>query len=190
MSKKSKKLALALAFEVSGEGNVSSQWRLWVCDIIRGRKQYGAYNDLVQELRLDDALFAAYFRLDRVFVLILYNSLCSETSTICLPAVFSIFSCCYGKTRCLLVLVSCQKGAWHRVLFFRKVELFSTWKDALSCRKRHRWCFKKRSGLFWKHLHLHLHLVILQMLLSKATYNWGIHKAIHLEEAIRQRKCS
>ncbi len=24
------------------------------------------------------------------------------------------------------------------------------------------------------------------MLLSKATYNWGIHKAIHLEEANRQ----
>ncbi len=37
---------------------------------------------------------------------------------------------------------------------------------------------------------LHLHLVIWQTLLSKATYNWGIHKAIHLEEAIRQRKCS
>ncbi len=37
---------------------------------------------------------------------------------------------------------------------------------------------------------LHLHLVILQTLLSKVTYNWGIHKAIHLEEANRQRKCS
>ncbi len=35
-----------------------------------------------------------------------------------------------------------------------------------------------------------LHLVIWQTLLSKATYNWGIHKEIHLEEAIRQRKCS
>ncbi len=35
-----------------------------------------------------------------------------------------------------------------------------------------------------------LHLVIWQTLLSKATYNWGVHKAIHLEEAIRQRKCS
>ncbi len=35
-----------------------------------------------------------------------------------------------------------------------------------------------------------LHLVILQTLLSKATYYWGIHKAIHLEEANRQRKCS
>ncbi len=37
--------------------------------------------------------------------------------------------------------------------------------------------------------HLHLHLVILQTLLSKATYNWGIHKVINLEEANKQRKC-
>ncbi len=37
---------------------------------------------------------------------------------------------------------------------------------------------------------LHLHLVILWMLLSKATYNWGVHKAINLEEANIQRKCS
>ncbi len=42
-----------------------------------------------------------------------------------------------------------------------------------------------------KHLFIlgNLHLVILQMLLSKATYNWGIHKAINLEEANRQRTC-
>ncbi len=40
------------------------------------------------------------------------------------------------------------------------------------------------------HLHLHLHLIIFQTLLSKATYNWGIHKAIKLEEANIQRKCS
>ncbi len=36
---------------------------------------------------------------------------------------------------------------------------------------------------------LFVHLVILQTLLSKAIYNWGIHKAINLEEANRQRKC-
>ncbi len=36
----------------------------------------------------------------------------------------------------------------------------------------------------------HLHLVILRTLLSKATYIWGIHKAIHLKEANRQSKCS
>ncbi len=43
----------------------------------------------------------------------------------------------------------------------------------------------------WAHgiQHLHLHLVILQTILSKAAYNWRIHKAIHLEEANRQRKC-
>ncbi len=46
------------------------------------------------------------------------------------------------------------------------------------------------SNILLIHLHLHLHLVIWQTLLSKATYNWGVHKAIHLEEAIRQRKCS
>ncbi len=39
-----------------------------------------------------------------------------------------------------------------------------------------------------KHL-IHLHLVILLTLLYKATYNWGIHKAIHLAEANRQRMC-
>ncbi len=33
------------------------------------------------------------------------------------------------------------------------------------------------------HLHLHLHLIIFQTLLSKATYNWGVRKAIKLEEA-------
>ncbi len=32
----------------------------------------------------------------------------------------------------------------------------------------------------------HLHLVILQTLLSKATYNWGVHEAINLEEANRR----
>ncbi len=37
--------------------------------------------------------------------------------------------------------------------------------------------------------HLHLHLVILQTLLSKATYNWGIHKAINLEETNAHRGC-
>ncbi len=37
---------------------------------------------------------------------------------------------------------------------------------------------------------LHLHSVILQTLLSKATYNWGIHKVILLKEAKRHRQCS
>uniref|UniRef100_A0A671NI47 DDE Tnp4 domain-containing protein n=1 Tax=Sinocyclocheilus anshuiensis TaxID=1608454 RepID=A0A671NI47_9TELE len=45
--------------------NVGLQRRLWLHDIIRGRNQYGAYNNLVQELQLDDARFAAYFRLNK-----------------------------------------------------------------------------------------------------------------------------
>ncbi len=40
----------------------------------------------------------------------------------------------------------------------------------------------------WLSLFSLLHLVILEALLFKATFNWGIHTAIHLEEAIRQRK--
>ncbi len=33
---------------------------------------------------------------------------------------------------------------------------------------------------------VYIYRVILQTLLSKVTYNWGIHKAINLEEANRQ----
>ncbi len=54
-------LALALACEDNGEGNVGSQRCLWVYDIIRGRKQYGVYNNLVPELRLDDPRFYGIF---------------------------------------------------------------------------------------------------------------------------------
>ncbi len=47
------------------------------------------------------------------------------------------------------------------------------------------WLQEYLNVLYWPHLRL----VILRTLLSKATYNWGIHKAINLEEANRQRKC-
>ncbi len=50
-------------------------------------------------------------------------------------------------------------------------------------------CVYKYIIKYTQNTHLHLHLVILQTLLSKATYNWGIHKAINLEEANKQRKC-
>ncbi len=40
-----------------------------------------------------------------------------------------------------------------------------------------------------KMLYIYIYIVILRTLLSKATYNWGIHEAINLEEANRQRKC-
>ncbi len=54
------------AFEINGEGNVGSQRCAWERDIIRGRKVYGASNNLVLELQLEDARFAAYFGLDIV----------------------------------------------------------------------------------------------------------------------------
>ncbi len=50
-----------------------------------------------------------------------YNSMCSETSKICLS-----FSCCYENESPLAChLVSSQKGAWHRAFFFRKVTFFN-----------------------------------------------------------------
>ncbi len=46
------------------------------------------------------------------------------------------------------------------------------------------------SKLNVKHVGLYyIYIVILQTLLSKVTYNWGIHKAINLEEASKLRKC-
>ena len=55
-------VALALA-EAEEENHVPA--RLWVHDITRGSQQQGAYHNLVQELRFDDARFAAYFRLNK-----------------------------------------------------------------------------------------------------------------------------
>ncbi len=125
---------------------VGSQRRLWERDIIRGRKLYGASNNLVQELQLDDARFhitpcapkliRSVYRLSSPF--------------------FLLFLLLWKRLSTRLSLVSCQKGTWRRAFFFRKVQLFSTWKDALSCRKRRRrWHFKKHSGLIWKHGLLH-----------------------------------
>ncbi len=71
-------------------------------------------------------------------------------------AVFSIIVVSKNKRYPEFILSSNVKKALDVGLFFRKVKLFSTWKDALSCRKRRRrWRFKKRSGLFWKHSLLH-----------------------------------
>ncbi len=131
-----RKMALVLAFEVNREENVSSQWCLWVHDIIWGRKEYGTYNNLVQELWLDVTRFAAYFRLDKSFVLITYNSLCSRTSTIHLPAPSPFFLVVMEKKglAICLSLVSYQKGTWFRAGFFFQ----KSWKlkEVLSCWKK------------------------------------------------------
>ncbi len=125
------------AFEVNGGGYVGLQ-RLLERNIIQGSKLYSASNNLAQA----------------GWCTVSYNSLCSETSTICLPAIFFLlFLLLWKRLATRLSLVSSQKG----VFFFRKVTLFSTWKDASSYRKerRLRWRYKKCSGLFWKHGILH-----------------------------------
>ncbi len=103
------------AFEVKGEGNVGSQRRLWERDIIPGRKLHGAFNNLVQELRLADARFhttSAPKLIGSVNLLL-----------------FSCCFCCYGNDSPLPCHWSAVKKALDVGRFFlRKVELFSTCK--------------------------------------------------------------
>ncbi len=88
-----------VAFEVNAEGNVSSERRLWERDIIRGRKLYGASNNLVQELRFDDARF--------------HTTPCApKLCTICLPGIFSFFLVVFvvmETTRHALVIAQLSK---------------------------------------------------------------------------------
>ncbi len=51
-----------------------------------------------------------------------------------------------------------------------------------TCQEKQKYSHMAESKLVTS-IYFLLHLVILQTLLSKATYNWGIHKAINLEEA-------
>ncbi|CAL8284338.1 unnamed protein product [Boreogadus saida] len=60
---RNRRLALALALADDEEKHVPR--RLWLHDITRGRQKQGSYHNLVQELRFDDARFAAYFRLNK-----------------------------------------------------------------------------------------------------------------------------
>ncbi len=85
-----------------------------------------------------------------------------------------------------VVWLSSTADSFHLILHSACISWFSPWTKCISsaCQMPIATCF-----LHCK-IHLHLHLVIWQTLLSKATYNWWIHKAIHLEETIRQRKCS
>ena len=56
---RNRRLALALALTDEEENRVPA--RLWVHDITQGRQQQGADHHVVQELRFDDAGFAAYW---------------------------------------------------------------------------------------------------------------------------------
>ena len=44
-------------------GSENQQHRFWVHDISRRRQEYGAYDDLVRELELDNDKYHAYFRM-------------------------------------------------------------------------------------------------------------------------------
>ncbi|KAL2099402.1 hypothetical protein ACEWY4_005882 [Coilia grayii] len=58
--------ALALALiEFDRESNRQENISVWVHDILKERKRHGEYHHLVQELRLDDGRFKAYFRMSR-----------------------------------------------------------------------------------------------------------------------------
>ncbi len=102
-----------------------------------------------------------------------YNSLCSETSTISLPAIFFLmFLLLWKRLATRLSLVSSQKGAWRSAFFSEKFNFFSTWKDALSCRKRRRrWRFKS--------VNIALGCILMIRYINN-TANIRIHKAICL----------
>ncbi|KAJ8346597.1 hypothetical protein SKAU_G00279980 [Synaphobranchus kaupii] len=66
MNARNRILAIALAMDIDEDPAVRRRGRsVWVHDINRGRRQFGEYHRLVQELHLDDAWFKAYFRLNR-----------------------------------------------------------------------------------------------------------------------------
>jgi len=67
MNARNRVLAIALVADLDEDPAVRRRRRrsVWVHDINRGRRQFGEYHRLIQELRLDDARFKAYFRLNR-----------------------------------------------------------------------------------------------------------------------------
>ncbi len=66
------------AFEVNGKGNVGSQQCFWECDIIRGKETVWCFQQFSPGAPVG-------------WCTVSYSSLCSETSTVCLPAICSFF---------------------------------------------------------------------------------------------------
>ncbi len=103
--------------------------RLWERDIIRGRKLYGASNNLVQELRLDDARF--------------HSTPCAPKLVRSVYRLSFSFSC-YGNDSALACHWSAVKKALDIGRIFQKSLSFFNFKRSW------RWHFKKLSGLFCK----------------------------------------
>ncbi len=69
---------------------------------------------------------------------------------------FLLFLLSWKRLATRLSLVSCQKGAWCMAFFSEKLNFFSTWKDALSCRKdAGGGVLKSAQDFFLKHCLLH-----------------------------------
>ncbi len=104
------------AFEVTGGGYVGLQ-RLLERNIIRGSKLYSASNNLAQA----------------GWCTVSCNFLCSETSTICLPAMFFLlFLLLWKRLATRLSLVSSQKG----VFFSEKFNFFQLEKTLQATEKK------------------------------------------------------
>ncbi len=125
------------AFEVNGGGYVGLQ-RLLERNIIRGSKLYKCFQQFSPGWMMHGF----------IQLLVLRNKYDLSTGYLFL-VVFVVM-----ETTLHWFVIGQQS---KRRFFFRKVKLFSTWKDASSYRKerRLRWCYKKCSGLFWKHGILH-----------------------------------
>ncbi len=111
-------------FEVNGEGMSAHNV---VCGSATLWKLYGASNNLVQENGAPAG-----------WCMVSYNSLCSEISTICLPAIFSfflLFLLLWKQLATRLSLVSCQKGAWRKAFFLEKLNFFQLEKTLWAAEK-------------------------------------------------------
>ncbi len=102
---------------------------------------------------------------------------------------FVLFCFCFALFPIQCLCQFCSRSPSPRQNMSHKTEHVGHWKDLETWLSVATDSLLPKAAETLKH-QTHLHLVILQMLLSKATYNWGIHKAINLEEAYRKRKCS
>ncbi len=111
-----------------------------------------------------------------------YTILCTFTPLLCVV----LFCFALFPIQCLCQF--CSRSPSPRQNMSHKTEHVGHWKDLETWLSVATDSLLPKAAETLKH-QTHLHLVILQTLLSKATYNWGIHKAITLEEANSKRKC-
>ncbi len=89
------------------------------------RKLYGASNNLVQELRLDDARFHTAPYAPKLVLSVYRLS----------APFFLLFLLLWKRLATPLSLVSCQKGAWRRAFFSEKLNFFQLEKTLWAAEK-------------------------------------------------------